>query len=279
LGRPADLLMIAALALAGCPDEPRVAPTKLAPPPPVAEPQPPRAPLGALAQPLPVLPDEGPVYSVPGFAQHTTPLAPGEGRAALQAHCSTCHSTTYVTMQPPLGRAAWEATVTKMLKTYGAQVPDDAAQQVLAYLAAHYTPETVEASYAALASADEPVDAGARVFRSVCAACHQADGAGLPGAFPPLVGHAAALARDHRAHLLRLALYGQQGPIEVGGTRYDGAMPGQPQLSDDDVAAVLNHVVRAWGPDAGVAPYTADEVAAQRAAPLTPQEVHARRGE
>ncbi len=277
-----ELALLGALALlVGCPDAPGPGPASPAVSAPGAPP--PLVPPGALAQRLPRLPDEGPVYSVEGFEARTPPLAAGAGREALVARCSTCHSTTYVTMQPPLPRAAWEATVKKMIATYGADVPDDAARDVLAYLAAHYTPETVEATYAALASSPSGGgDLGARVYRSACAACHQHDGAGMPGAFPPLVGHAAALAATRREHLVRLVLFGQQGPIEdAAGQRYDGAMPASSYLTDEELAAVLNHVTRAWGNDArlpaGAAPFTADEVAAARAAPLTPREVNARR--
>lgn len=283
MARRAELLFVmsAALGLVGCPEP--TAPVVSTPAPTATEPPAP-APATTLAQPLPGLPLEGPVYTSGPWGTREPALAAGDGRAALRAHCSTCHSTTYVTMQPPLTAAAWEATVTKMLTTFGAQVPDDAAKQVLAYLASHYTPETVEATYAALAAssaasaADEP---GARVYRSVCAPCHQQDGAGLPGAFPQLVAHAPTLLTARRAHLVRLVLWGQQGPIEAAGQRFDSAMPGFAQLSDAELAAVLNHVTRAWGNaarlPADTAPFTPEEVAAARGEPLTPREVHERR--
>jgi mono/diheme cytochrome c family protein len=266
------------LVLAGCPG-----PTAPATAPVVSAPAAPPALATTLPQPLPRLPDEGPVYASGPWGTREPALAAGDGRAALQAHCSTCHSTTYVTMQPPLPAAAWEATVTKMLKTYGAQVPDEAAKQVLAYLSAHYTPETVEATYAALASSSAAAadDPGARVYRATCAPCHQQDGAGLPGAFPPLALHAPTLLPARRAHLVRLVLWGQQGPIEAAGQRFDGAMPGFAHLSDADLAAALNHVTRAWGNDAklpaGTAPFTPEEVAAARGEPLAPREVHGKR--
>lgn len=282
MARRRDLAALLGLLLVGCPGEPG---PSTSPPTPVvsATPAPPSlVPPGALAQRPPRLPDEGPVYAVDGFEAHTPPLAPGAGREALAARCSTCHSTTYVTMQPPLSRAAWEATVKKMIATFGADVPDDAAREVLEYLAAHYTPDTIEATYAALAaSAPTGDDVGARVFRATCAPCHQADGAGLPGAFPPLRGHAPTLVATRREHLARLVLFGQQGPIEAAGQRYDGAMPGSPQLTDAEVAAVLNYVTRAWGNaallPAGAAAFSPEEVAAARATPLTPREVNARR--
>ncbi|MDF1521343.1 MAG: tetratricopeptide repeat protein [Trueperaceae bacterium] len=66
-----------------------------------------------------------------------------------------------------------------------------------------------------------------------CAACHQATGAGIPGAFPPLIGHAPAVcaADGGRAYLATLVLYGLQGPIEVDGAAYNGMMTPHPSSS------------------------------------------------
>jgi len=69
-------------------------------------------------------------------------LGAGEGKAEVEGYCSTCHSTRYITMQPPLPGAAWEAEVTKMRKTFGATIPDEAASKIIGYLQTHYTPET-----------------------------------------------------------------------------------------------------------------------------------------
>jgi mono/diheme cytochrome c family protein len=125
------------------------------------------------------------------------------------------------------------------------------------------------------AQADTAAD-GEAVYAANCAACHQATGQGIPGAFPPLAGgHAAELAgadggRDYLIHAL---LYGVQGPIEVSGATYNGLMPAWQQLSDAQLAAVLNYVTTAWdNADVladDVAPFTADDVAAARGEGLT----------
>jgi hypothetical protein len=65
-----------------------------------------------------------------------------EGKAEVEGYCSTCHSTRYITMQPPLPASAWDAEVTKMKKTFGATIPDEAASKIVGYLQKHYTPET-----------------------------------------------------------------------------------------------------------------------------------------
>lgn len=124
------------------------------------------------------------------------------------------------------------------------------------------------AAPAAQASAD--VD-GEAVYAANCISCHQANGQGIPGAFPPLAGgHAADLvqAEGGRSYLLHALVYGVQGQIVVAGQTYNGLMPAWPQLSDAEIAAVLSYVIRAWDNgaalDAGVADFTPDEVAAVR---------------
>lgn len=109
---------------------------------------------------------------------------------------------------------------------------------------------------------------------ATCAGCHQATGEGVPGAFPPLKEHAVRLAAAEggRDYLTRVMLYGLQGPIEVAGAQYNGVMPAWATFDDAQIAAVLNHVLTAWGNDAllpeGWEPYAAEEVAAARDAGL-----------
>jgi hypothetical protein len=80
-------------------------------------------------------------YDVGAYPSFTPELAEGEGRREVQSFCAICHSTRYITMQPPLPGATWEAEVTKMMKTYGAPIPEAAAKKITAYLQAHYAPE------------------------------------------------------------------------------------------------------------------------------------------
>jgi mono/diheme cytochrome c family protein len=62
--------------------------------------------------------------------------APGAELAT--AHCLLCHSADYVSMQPPLDRAAWLATVNKMREKYGAPLPTNQVARITDYLAAAY---------------------------------------------------------------------------------------------------------------------------------------------
>ena len=81
-------------------------------------------------------------YSVSPYPSVAPKLAEGEGRAETESFCAMCHSTRYITMQPPLAAATWEAEVNKMVKTFGAPIPEASAKKIISYLQAHYTPET-----------------------------------------------------------------------------------------------------------------------------------------
>ncbi|MEM1095435.1 MAG: cytochrome c [Bacteroidota bacterium] len=89
---------------------------------------------------------------------------------------------------------------------------------------------------------------GASVYRQVCQACHQDDGQGLTGLFPPLAG--ADWVTGDADRLIRIVLGGLQGEIEVAGVVYNGVMVSQAYLSDEEVSAVLTYVRQAWGNDA-----------------------------
>ena len=104
---------------------------------------------------------------------------------------------------------------------------------------------------------------GAAVYTARCAACHQATGAGVPGAFPPLA--ASDWVKGADSVLIDIVLHGVQGPLKVGGTAYSGQMPGlKAQLSDAEIAAVTSHIRTQWG-NSG-APITSETVKARRSA-------------
>jgi hypothetical protein len=97
--------------------------------------------LGSLRQAAPVelLPDAN--YQVSAYPVPAVDLAPGDGLQDVQIYCNTCHSPRYITMQPPLPAASWEAEVDKMNKTFGAAIPEDNTKRIILYLEAHYTAE------------------------------------------------------------------------------------------------------------------------------------------
>ena len=98
--------------------------------------------LGSLQQAAPVELSPDSNYQVWAYPVPAPDLAPGDGIQEVQIYCNTCHSPRYITMQQPLPAATWEAEVNKMNKTFGAAIPDDAAQKIIRYLQAHYTPES-----------------------------------------------------------------------------------------------------------------------------------------
>jgi hypothetical protein len=80
-------------------------------------------------------------YDVGPYPSFAPELAEGDGRQEVQSFCFTCHSTRYITMQPPLPGATWEAEVNKMIKAYGAPIPEATAKKITGYLQGHYAPE------------------------------------------------------------------------------------------------------------------------------------------
>ena len=81
-------------------------------------------------------------FSVAPFPSLVPELPKGEGRAETQTFCVMCHSTRYITMQPTLPASTWDAEVNKMIKTFGAAIPDATAKKIISYLQEHYTPES-----------------------------------------------------------------------------------------------------------------------------------------
>jgi len=103
-----------------------------------------------------------------------------------------------------------------------------------------------EASSSVSSTDSSTKNIGATVYGNNCASCHQANGTGLPGVFPPLKGNSVVLADDASEHILAV-LRGLQGK-EIDGVAYSSPMPGfAAVLSDEEVAAVVNHERTQWG--------------------------------
>ncbi len=104
---------------------------------------------------------------------------------------------------------------------------------------------------------------GSKVFATTCVVCHQIDGAGKEGLFPPLAG--SEWVQGDEAKLIRIILGGLTGPVEVAGETFNSAMPGWgPVLEDKDIAAVATYIRSSWGNKA--APITAAKVTSIRSA-------------
>jgi hypothetical protein len=99
--------------------------------------------LGSLAQPAPLRAQtDNAKYSIGSYPLYWPEFPEGEGRNLVTAYCNACHSPRYILMQPPLSREQWTAEVNKMVKTYGADIPEGDQTTILNYLVAHYTLET-----------------------------------------------------------------------------------------------------------------------------------------
>lgn len=91
---------------------------------------------------------------------------------------------------------------------------------------------------------------GEEVYGNTCAACHQANGMGVPPAFPPLAGSVDFMG-DPQNHA-RIIVHGLSGRIQVQGVEYNGAMPAQGMLSDQDIAAVATYERNSWGNEGSI---------------------------
>ena len=65
-------------------------------------------------------------------------LKSGPGLDKVSTLCNICHSTDYITMQPPFARSTWTAEVNKMVKVMGAPINEDDAKTIVNYLVAAY---------------------------------------------------------------------------------------------------------------------------------------------
>src|SRR5215510_8555316 len=123
-------------------------------------------------------------------------------------------------------------------------------------------------------------DLGARTYTTYCTSCHQENGRGIIGAFPPLAGYVPNLLAQAmgRGYLIRVLLFGLEGAITVNGASFAGVMPAWNALDDSAIAAVLNYVVTAWDNTqhlpADFKPFETSEVVAARTERMGSTMVH-----
>ncbi len=104
------------------------------------------------------------------------------------------------------------------------------------------------------------VAGGEKIYNVYCGTCHQRNGQGASGRFPPLAGTPWVTAEKKR--LITLVLKGLEGRIEVKGETYDNMMPQHSFLDNEEIANVLTYVRQNFGNKASAV--TAEEVAAVR---------------
>lgn len=111
-------------------------------------------------------------------------------------------------------------------------------------------------------SVPEQIAAGKALFTGTCSTCHQPNGEGMAGVFPPLAKSDYIAADPKR--ITGIMLHGLTGAVTVNGKDYDSVMPPMSQLTDDEVANIGTYVLNSWGNPGGR--ITKDEVAASRKA-------------
>jgi mono/diheme cytochrome c family protein len=91
---------------------------------------------------------------------------------------------------------------------------------------------------------------GPQLYATNCSACHGASGAGVPGAFPALAGDPVVTAKDPRTQI-GVLIHGLHGNT-IAGKAYSSQMPAFAQLSDNDIAAIIDHERTSWGNNAPI---------------------------
>jgi mono/diheme cytochrome c family protein len=86
---------------------------------------------------------------------------------------------------------------------------------------------------------------GKQEYVKYCLTCHQEDGNGVRRQFPPLAGN--ELVTGNEDSLIRIVLFGLEGPVVVMGQPYNQLMPAQSYLTDQQISDVLTYIRYAWG--------------------------------
>ena len=97
---------------------------------------------------------------------------------------------------------------------------------------------------------------GQKTYNVYCSPCHQQDGKGASGRFPPL--HNTDWVTGDKERLIHIILNGSEEPMTVNGEEYNGLMPQHRFLSDKEIAEVLTYIRTHFGNSASA--ITSEEV-------------------
>ncbi len=89
------------------------------------------------------------------------------------------------------------------------------------------------------------VTGGQKIYETYCASCHQQNGKGAEGRFPPLVN--ASWVSGDKTKLINVILNGLEGNITVNGVGYNGIMPKHSFLTNEEAAGVLTYIRKNFG--------------------------------
>ena len=183
-----------------------------------------------------------------------TTLIPAGGAAMMEFHLEVPGS--YVLVDHSLFRAFNKGAL-GILKAEGPENKEIYSGKEVDYV---YLGDRAQPNMAAVATAAKAADAGAltqadqieagkALFAGTCSTCHQPDGKGMAGVFPPLA-KSDYIAAD-KLRLAKVILHGLQGPVKVNGVDYNSIMPPMSQLTDDEVANISTFVLNSWGNPGG----------------------------
>ena len=197
-----------------------------------------------------------------------TTLIPAGGAAILDFHVEVPGS--YVLVDHSIFRAFNKGALA-ILKADGEERPEifSGKEVDATYIGDQANPSLAAVGAAAKSAAtgdltvEEQVKAGEALFAGTCSTCHQANGQGLEGVFPPLAGSDWIKADPKRVP--NVILHGLTGPVTVNGKEYNSVMPPMSQLTDDEVANIATYVLNSWGNPGGK--ITKEEAAAIRKGP------------
>ncbi len=221
-------------------------------------------------------------------------------------HCNECHTTRNalgamdekqrlaggeipaqgwyapdLSTQPGGGLAGWSAQdIVDLLKTgqsargtaFGpmadvvrnsTQHLDDADLRAVATYLQSLPPRTPAAPVEVARAAD--LEAGGKLYGERCADCHGQDGKGVAGVYPPLDGNS-SVTEPTGTNAVRGVLLGGFAPATAGNPEPYSMPPFAQQLSDEDVAAVVNYIRQSWGNHA--APVLSADVSRLRHTPV-----------
>lgn len=202
-------------------------------------------------------------------------LPAGPNRDLVYGSCQTCHGLDALAESAGISRDQWDGVLASMVQ-YGLQVTPANRAKILDYLATYLGPHPPPAELAPASPVQPKAVNGATSYGTQCSSCHQSNGQGVAGYFPPLAGnHDLFLSRIYPVDVL---LNGLTGKIEIVGQTFNGQMPSFSQLSDAEIAALVNYVRGAWGNTAlrppDMPPIDAETVTRARAKPMSSTAVH-----
>lgn len=180
-------------------------------------------------------------------------------RSVVKASIMPAYHWLFKVVKNPSDSATVVPVPEKYAPESGKVVPTKRAKALVAYLLSlKQEPLSPPASFSGKTDSADSKKAvaqkasdlnGKALYITHCSTCHQANGQGISGAFPPLVDDPVVIAEDPTAHI-RIVLYGLQGKT-INGVSYPSLMtPFKDILSNAEIAAIINHERTSWGNNA-----------------------------